>query len=128
MNKRESGQTEAILRLYAGPFLPEDVESPWSLSMRERIRYKFLRYISEAGRLHEAAGNREDAILLYQRGIEADDLAETLYQGLMRCYRELGRTADALSAYRRIRQTLSVTLGAKLSPETEALARSITSQ
>ncbi len=128
MNKRKSGQTESILRLYAGPFLPEDVDSPWALSMRERIRYKFLRYISEAGRLHEDAGNLEDAILLYQRGIEADDLAETLYQGLMRCYRELGRTADALSAYRRVRQTLSVTLGAKPSPETEALARSITSQ
>jgi len=79
MNIRESGQTEFILRLYAGPFLPEDVDSSWALSIRERIRYKFLRYISEAGRLHEDAGNLEDAILLYQRGIEANDLAETLY-------------------------------------------------
>jgi DNA-binding SARP family transcriptional activator len=50
------------------------------------------------------------------RGIEADPLAEALYQGLMRCYRQEGRSAEAIRRVRRLRQTLPVTLGVAPSP------------
>jgi pentatricopeptide repeat protein len=43
----------------------------------------------------------------------------------MRCYARQGRHAEAISTYRRLRQTLSVVLGVAPSPSTEALVREL---
>jgi len=43
----------------------------------------------------------------------------------MICYRELGRRAEALSAYRRCRKMLSTILGIAPSPQTEAIYKSL---
>jgi DNA-binding SARP family transcriptional activator len=67
----------------------------------------------------------DDAISWCLRGIDADPIAEAFYQGLMRCHQAQGRTAEGLSAYRRLRQTLSITLGVAPSPSTEAVAREL---
>jgi pentatricopeptide repeat protein len=45
--------------------------------------------------------------------------------GLMRCYQRLGRHTEAISVYRRLRQTLSVVLSVSPSPESRALYRTI---
>jgi LuxR family transcriptional regulator, maltose regulon positive regulatory protein len=62
---------------------------------------------------------------LYQRGLDADDLAEAFYQGLMRCHAAAGRTADATATYLRLKQLLSVTFGLKPSATTERLYQSL---
>ena len=118
-------ESDSVWRLYRGHFLAEDLESPWALSMRERIRGQFLRHIAQAGRRREEAGELDLAVLLYQKGIDTDDLAEELYQGLMRCHIKLGRRAEAMMVYRRLRQTLSVTLGIQPSVQSDHLVRSI---
>jgi len=59
--------------------------------------------------------------------IEAAPLAEAFYQRLMRCYRQERRSAEAIAVYRRLRQTLSVTLGVAPSPASEALYRALIS-
>jgi DNA-binding SARP family transcriptional activator len=115
------GGQRAALRLYRGGFLQSDTEAPWSTSMRERLRGKFVRALQATARELEAVGRCEEAIDLYARGIEADDLVESLYQGLMRSYQNLGRRAEAASAYRRLRQTLSVTLGIQPAAESQRL-------
>ena len=89
--------------------------------MRERLRVKFVRTVQVLGRELESAGLHDQAIGLYLRGIEADDLVEPFYQGLMRTYRALGRRAEAASTYRRLRQTLSVTLGMQPGQESQRL-------
>jgi DNA-binding SARP family transcriptional activator len=43
----------------------------------------------------------------------------------MRCYHRLDRLPEAVSAYRRLKQTLSVLLGLPPSPGTERLYRSL---
>ena len=73
----------------------------------------------------EAEANWEKAMAHYLKGIEADDLVEAFHLGLMRCYRALGRPAEAMTAYRRLRQTLSVVLGIAPSPAAEALAQQL---
>jgi len=127
MVEDESGSPESavagpsILHLYGGPFLSDELEFSWAFSMRERLRGQFLRYVARIGRGHEDTGRFEEAVLLYQKGIEADNLAEELYQKLMRCYMHLERRAEAMGVYRRLRQTLSVTLGIAPSPQSERL-------
>ncbi|HYL18097.1 MAG TPA: bacterial transcriptional activator domain-containing protein, partial [Burkholderiales bacterium] len=58
-------------------------------------------------------------------GLEADALMELFYQRIMFCYLALGGPAEGLSVFRRMRQTLSVTLGTAPSRESEALSRQL---
>jgi ATP/maltotriose-dependent transcriptional regulator MalT/DNA-binding SARP family transcriptional activator len=113
------------LSLYLGEFLPTEPDAPWALKQRERLRGKFTRLIETAGARLEAAGEWEQAIECYRRGLAADELAETFYQGLMRCYRALGRNAEAMSEYRRMRHLLSVVLGIAPSTASQSLARTL---
>jgi len=115
----------ALTSLYRGAFLPDDGEEHWTIPARERLRSLFTGFIEELGLRLEAAGCWSEAIECYRSGLEVDDLNETLYRGLMRGYRALDRAADAMAAFRRMRQMLSVVLGINPSPESDALARSI---
>ena len=58
-------------------------------------------------------------------GLEADNLAESLYRGLMRALASNGDRAEALTAFRRCRELLSIVLGVKPAAETERLYRQI---
>ena len=107
--------------VYRGAFLAQEDEVTWAVPMRERLRAKFIHAVGKLGLSFEADGCYEMAIELYARGIDADDLVETFYQGLMRCYDHLDRRAEAASTYRRLRQTLSVTLGIPPSDESQRL-------
>ena len=123
----EAGLSAAVaaLALYRGNFLPAEVEEPWTVKARERLRAKFVRLVESVAQTDEAAGHWEKAMAHYLKGIEADDLVEAFHLGLMRCYRALGRPAEAMTAYRRLRQTLSVVLGIAPSPAAEALAQQL---
>jgi LuxR family transcriptional regulator, maltose regulon positive regulatory protein len=113
------------LALYGGKFLPEDEGEAWSVPARERLRGKFIHLLATHGQSLEAGGDTAAAIDLYLRGVDADPIVEVFYQGLMRCYQSLGRHTEAISAYRRLRQTLSVVLGVAPSAESQALYRTI---
>ncbi|MFO1319356.1 MAG: BTAD domain-containing putative transcriptional regulator [Burkholderiales bacterium] len=114
-----------LLDLYGGTFLPDDEDEPWSVAMRERLRGKFIHVLAaHAGRL-EAAGDSEAAAACYLRGLDADAIVEAFHQGLMRCYRALGRPTEAIGAFRRLRQTLSVVLGVAPSAASECLYREV---
>jgi DNA-binding SARP family transcriptional activator len=123
-----SGVTESLheaLKLYAGAFLPDDEGEPWSVALRERLRGKFIDALARYGGTLEAQGDIDDAIQLYLRGIDADMIVEAFHRGLMRCYRRCGRRTEAVSVYRRLRQTLSAVLGVSPSPESDALHQAI---
>jgi DNA-binding SARP family transcriptional activator len=110
----------SALILYGGTFLPGDQDEPWSVASRERLRGRFIHALSMRGAALEAEGNPEGAFECYLRGIDADPVVESFYLGLMRCYERLGRRTEALSAYRRLKHTLSVLLGV---PPSEAAQR-----
>ena len=109
------------LDLYRGAFLPEDEQEPWSVSTRERLRGKFIHALSSLGTHLEALGDAQAAAECYLRGIEADPVVESSYQGLMRCYEKLGKRSEAFSTYRRLKHTLSVVLGVPPSEATHQL-------
>ncbi len=107
--------------LYRGAFLAQDDAAPWIIPTRERLRDKFIRVAGKLGEAWEKAGRHEAAIDLYSRGISADPLVEPFYQGLMRCYDKLNRRTEAASAYRRLRETLSIVLGVAPSSASQRL-------
>lgn len=120
----EDGGQRAF-RLYQGHFLARETEQPWTAPLRERLRSKFIRTITALGQHREDKRQWNDAIELYQRGIEMDPLAEELYRRLMSCHVQCGNHAEALSVYRRCRDMLSIVLNVTPSSETEALHQQV---
>ena len=116
---------DSAMEAYRGAFLPNDVEQSWSVSMRERLRSRFIRLVSDTGNHYEKFGDLDRAMEWFRRGIETDNLAEEFYQGLMRCYARQGRAAEGAAVYRQLRQLLSVVLGVHPSQATQALGREI---
>ena len=115
---------EAAILLYRGAFLAQE-DAPWAMPMRERLRAKFIHAVGKLGASFEGSGRYESAIDLYARGIEADNLVEPFYQGLMRCFDKLNRRTEPASTYRRLRETLSITLGVPPAPTTQRLFESL---
>jgi len=121
----DASQVDRTLALYQGSFLPDDTDASFTVAARERLRAKFVHALCELGRRLEAQQRHDEAIGWYLRGLEADPIIETFYQGLMRCYAALDRRTEAIAAYRRLKQTLSVTLGLAPSAATERLYLSV---
>lgn len=111
----------ALLELYCGPFC-EGEESSWLIAGRDRCRNHFLAAVSALGKRLETHGAWTGAIRLYLHALDNEPLAEAIHRGLMRCAHARNDPAAAYSAYRRCRDTLSIVLGRKPSPETEKLA------
>ncbi len=76
---------EALLALYRGPFLPEELHVPWTDRMRDRLRQRFSACIAGAATTLEGHGRIADAHTLYRRAVAVDDCAPRLHDGLLRC-------------------------------------------
>jgi DNA-binding SARP family transcriptional activator len=113
-----------VLDAYPGPLLGAD-EHPWSAKPRDALRARFVRTLMRLGEQLEAKADWGHAIDVYRRGLEADNLAESFYRGLMRALAATGDQAEALNAFRRCRELLSIVLGVKPSAETDRLYREI---
>ncbi len=112
---------EKIVGTYKGHFLPGDKKQPWTISLRERLRAKFMHSINTLGRYWMEAGRYDKAVHVFMNGLEIDDLAEEFYQHLMVCYNQLGQQAEAVKVYNRCRSVLRSSLGLKPSSKTEVI-------
>ena len=114
--------TDRLMTLYRGAFLQDDVEHPWVLSVRERLRGKLLRLLESVGTTHARAQRHDEARRCFEKALEIDALAEGFYRGLMQINLAAGRHAEALSVYRRCRKMLALHFHCAPSVEIEALA------
>ena len=76
----------------------------WTVSYREKLRDSFNRLICTQAAQLEPRQCHDEALTWYARGLQADDSVEAMYQGMMRCHIQLGRRADALAAFQRLRR------------------------
>lgn len=111
--------------LYRGTFLSGETFCPEIVTYRERLRSKFLRAVAQAGRYWEQAGEWEEAVACYQKGLEVDPLSEGLCRSLILCHVRMGCPAEAHAVYRRFRKTLSGVLGVSPSPDLEAILKTV---
>lgn len=110
---------------YPGPLFGGDVIEPWWAAARERLHQRFLRRTVERGLELEKQLAFDAALAVYEAGLEQDPLAEDLYQGAIRCHIARHRPADALRAFRRCRDQLSIVLSIPPSPATRALVAAL---
>ena len=126
----ENKQTEAIqlsekaINIYKGNYLKED-RQPYTLSLRERLKGRFVRSLIRTGRYWEDTGDIKKAAELYQKGIEVDNLCEEIYQQLILCYQRLGLRAEAMAAYNRCRNAMSAFLNSDPSVKTKEIYQRI---
>lgn len=113
-----------LIAAYRGALL-SDERTPWPASPREALRARYTRTLQRLGERLEHAGHWRSAAELYRRGLEAEPLCEPFCRGLMRSLAQLGDQAEALNAYRRCRELLSIVLGVKPADDTERLHRQI---
>jgi LuxR family transcriptional regulator, maltose regulon positive regulatory protein len=114
---------EKALSLYRGSFLGEEAMESWAVVCQERLRSKFIRAVRRLGNYFERTGQWERAAESYQKGLEADELAEEFYQRLMTSYLSLGRRAEAIGVYNRCRRVLQSVLGIDPSSGTEEILK-----
>jgi LuxR family transcriptional regulator, maltose regulon positive regulatory protein len=117
--------SERALSLCQGEFLFGDEDLPDVLVARERLRARFERQMLVLGDRLEAIDLHAQAALLYGRLTERQPLAEAVVRRHIVCLLALGQRAEAYEAFRRCRQQLSVVLGIRPAPETEALVASL---
>lgn len=110
-----------FMTLYQGHFLASEDLTPGSVSLRERLRSKYIHTLIEQGRYWELHGFHDKAMQCYRKGLEVDDLVEVFYQRLMQCCLESNRLSEGMMVYRHCQQVLSVVLGLRPEPETESL-------
>ena len=114
-----------IMSLYQGVILPGDTEVHWTMAMRDRLRSRFINYISKTGQELERSENWDMATELYKKGLETDNLAEEFYRNLMNCYLHLNMKAEGLAVYQRCKTLFSVVLGSTPSDSTESVHMSL---
>jgi LuxR family transcriptional regulator, maltose regulon positive regulatory protein len=117
--------TEKAIRLYGGPFMGQEAEEPWALSMAERLRSKFLRGVRKLGDYWSEAGRWDKAAECYEKGLEVDEIAESFCRALMFCYGRLDRRAEALALYDRFERRLETVLGVEPTARTRAVRDSL---
>lgn len=113
-----------LIAAYRGALLGDE-STPWLASPREALRARYARALQRLGERLEQSADWRSAVDLYRRGLEAEPLCEPLCRGLMRSLATLGEQAEALNAYRRSRDLLSIVLGVKPADDTERLHRQI---
>lgn len=118
---------EKAIRMYQGGFLAGDEDNPSVISTQEHLKDHIRRHIEDIGCYLEQTGQVEKAIRCFVKGLEVDDLFEAFYQRLMVCYQRLGRRAEALALYNRLKKTLSTTFAIEPSSKTENIYKAIRS-
>jgi DNA-binding SARP family transcriptional activator len=116
---------QGAIDTYPGPLFGADAVLRWSATARERLHQCFLRRTHDRGLALEHSGETEQALALYEAALAQDPLAENLYRGAIRCHLAAGRSGDALRAYRRCREQLSLVLGVSPSAATSKLVAGI---
>ena len=125
IDRSDAAAIERTLALYRGHFLQGETAA-WALSVRERLRARFLDLTERLGALLEERGEVGEATQTYLRALEVEPVAEVMCRRVMMTYVRLGRRSEAIGVYQRFSQALRTKLGVPPAPETISLYHDIT--
>jgi predicted ATPase/DNA-binding SARP family transcriptional activator len=104
------------LDLWRGPALGEFGSWPYFCAQARRLEEARLGAIEDLAEAELAIGRSGDALARLEAHVEASPLRERAWGHLMLALYRLGRQADALRAYQRVRQILAEELGIEPTP------------
>lgn len=119
--------TGKAMTLYHGGFLEHETAYPWMLSLRESLRRKLLHHINDIGGRLFHQKRYQEAIKVYMKGLDIDELQESFYRGLMSCHHCLGQETEALIAYQNCEKILARVFRIEPSAETRTVLKKIKS-
>lgn len=120
----QAAALERAIALYQGDYL-EQVDSPWVMPERERLRREHQAALLSLARLRLAGGDAQWAVELYQRVLQLEPYDEEAWRGLMLAQAQAGNRAAAVEAFHRLRHLLRDDLGLDPSPETQQAYRQV---
>jgi DNA-binding SARP family transcriptional activator len=124
----ENGNCEYVLAdLYAGTFLPEDIEASWAAAARHRLQQMFRTLAFRTANNVLESGRWRDALDFLEKALNRDVTAEVLYQAAICACLVGGLRAEAAAYYERCHRALSEHVGVKPSRKTESLYRQLLS-
>lgn len=110
--------------LYRGPFL-STVEQPWIEQRRAELASNYAEALAVLARLYANRHNPQEALGFFLRAAAANPQREDLVRHIMELYHQMGKPAEALEAYHRLKQELQQSLGVSPGPQIEKLAEII---
>jgi predicted ATPase/DNA-binding SARP family transcriptional activator len=121
----EAAETRRVLAMFRGDVLPSAGDGEWLAPYRARLEDAWLRLTEDhlAARIEMGAGG--ELVGELERLVAVHPLHEGLWKLLIMALYRAGRQADALAAYRRIRQRLADDLGLDPGPELKVLERQV---
>jgi len=122
---REPAAYRVALDLYAGELLPGDLYEEWAEGRRQELRQASLSLLVELASIHEERGDFRPAVEVLRRAVAEEPTHEEAHVGLMHLYTLSERRGEALSQYERLREALSVKLGAEPDAATRRLREEI---
>jgi DNA-binding SARP family transcriptional activator len=112
---------ERACRLYAGPFLTEDLYADWSFLQREQLAKMYITMCRELADHYLHVGRYEDATKWSQAVLKENRCDETAHRQLMYVYAAQGNRSEALQQYHSCERILHEELGVSPLPETTHL-------
>ena len=119
---------EAALALWRGPALGELSDRPFARFEASRLEEGRLSAVEELVEAQLTLGRAEDAVARLTAHVGQHPLRERPWGQLMLALYRLGRQADALRAYQRLRHILAEELGVDPTPELRRLEEQILRQ
>lgn len=110
--------------LYRGPFL-STIEQPWIEQRRAELASNYAEALAVLARLYANRQSPQEALGYFLRAAAANPQREDLVRHIMELYQQMGKPAEALEAYERLKRELQQTLGVTPGPQTEKLAETI---
>lgn len=116
---------DAVLDLYGGDFLPEDLYEDWTQRRRDRLRRIHSWLLENAAELALTIGKGLRASEYLLELLERNSADEQTHRQLMLVYARMGRRIDALNQYLSLRKALKEELRTSPLPETNELFKRI---
>ena len=118
-------QADEALRLYRGELLPEDPYEDWIADRRTVIQTSYRTLLARQAEWYEGQGRLDQAIVVRQRQVAAEQLDESAHVHLIRLQALAGQTGRALAQYDQLVALLERELAAEPERETQELGAAI---
>lgn len=116
---------EQACRLYAGPFLPEDMYADWSFLQREHLCQVYLTMCRVLAEHYLHSASYEDAAYWTMAILRENRCDELAHRFLIQIYAAQGRRSEALQQYQRCLRILHEELNVQPLPETTRLYQAL---